>query len=234
MSSVSKAPVVACAGILLLLQLLSALCCSALPGTCELQEDRLVDKATGIAFESAHALSNAAPYALLGAGPRKKNLFVVEVNVYSVGLYVDPAQAGKALGAFKGKAADALANDEGFYKALASSSLDKALHLVFARSVPAGKVVDALTALEGVDKAVLESFSKSLLQAIGGSIGKGESVTLAQVGGDKLQVKVRGKPVGSFASAELPQALFGLYIGSKPISAEAKAGFAALAPKVLA
>lgn len=97
---------------------------------------------------------------------------------------------------------------------------------------------------------------------------------------------MRGKPVGTFASAELPTALFGLYIGSKvgtlppaclhapppcvdlrprrsllfffsffffntphigrlstptppppspqPISAEAKAGFAALAPKVLA
>lgn len=40
--------------------------CAALPGTCELKEDKLVDKATGIAFHSAHALNNAEPYALLG------------------------------------------------------------------------------------------------------------------------------------------------------------------------
>ena len=50
---------------------------------------------------------------------------------------------------------------------------------VFARSVPAGKVVDALSALEGVKKEVLEDFSSTLLKAIGTSVGKGETETLA-------------------------------------------------------
>lgn len=66
----------------------------------------------------------------------------------------------------------------------------RALQLVFARSVPAAKVVDALSSISGVKEAVLADFSATLLKAIGGSIGKGESVTLAWTGDDKLALQV--------------------------------------------
>jgi hypothetical protein len=56
--------------------------------------------------------------------------------------------------------------------------------------VPAVKVVDALSSIGGVKEAVLADFSSTLLKAIGGSIGKGESVTLAWTGDDKLALQV--------------------------------------------
>ncbi len=59
--------------------------------------------------------------------------------------------------------------------------------------MPAAKVVDALAAIPGVKEAVLQDFSATLLQAIGGSIGKGEAVTLAWTPDDKLALQVWGR-----------------------------------------
>lgn len=66
-----------------------------------------------------------------------------------------------------------------------------ALELVFARAVPAAKVVDALASIGGVKEGVLQDFSATLLTAIGGFIGKGETVTLAWTADDKLALQVR-------------------------------------------
>lgn len=67
---------------------------------------------------------------------------------------------------------------------------NRALELVFARSVPAAKVVDALASIGGVKESVLQDFSATLLKAIGTSIGKGETVTLAWTSDDKLALQV--------------------------------------------
>lgn len=57
---------------------------------CEVKEKDVVDKATGLSFpiHKTFPYAGRKDFALLGAGPRKKNLFVAYVNVYSVGLYV--------------------------------------------------------------------------------------------------------------------------------------------------
>jgi len=65
-------------------------------------------------------------YCVVGAGPRKKNLYVVEVNVYAVGLYADTADVHKVLGgSLKGKTADDLSKEASYYKGLLSPKVSK-------------------------------------------------------------------------------------------------------------
>ena len=49
---------------------------------------------------------------------------------------------------------------------------DQVIYLKFARNVGASKVVEALTALDGVDKAILKEFSTLMLNTIGKEIKK--------------------------------------------------------------
>jgi len=150
---------------------------------CDVKENDVVDKVTGISFPIHRSFPYAGKgkdFSLLGAGPRRKNLFVVEVNVYSVGLYVESGHMSK-LKQFKGKDAEGLSKEKGYYATLMKekNGMNRALELVFARGVPAGKVVEALSALEGVKEDVLTDFKGTLLKAIGTSVGKGETITLA-------------------------------------------------------
>lgn len=88
--------------------------------------------------------------------------------------------------------------------------------LVFARNVGAAKVVDALTSISGVEKPVLDQFSKAMLGAIGGSIDTNEVISLGWSPKDgSLWAEVRGKNVGSWKSAQLGKGIFDLYLGAK-------------------
>ncbi|CAM9195559.1 unnamed protein product, partial [Sphacelaria rigidula] len=69
-------------------------------------------------------------------------------------------------------------------------------------------------------------FSKVLLDAIGNSIHKGESVSLGWEGKDKTVVIVRDELAGIVTDSHLPKALFALYLGSNPVAPAAKAAFA--------
>lgn len=77
-------------------------------------------------------------------------------------------------------------------------------------------------------------FSTVMLDAVGGSIGKGESVTLGWEGKDKMVVLVRDKAAGTVVDAALPKAVFDLFLGSSPVSPAAKAAFAEGVPAFLA
>lgn len=73
-----------------------------------------------------------------------------------------------------------------------------------------------------------------MLDAVGASIGKGESVTLGWEGKDKMVVLVRDKAAGTVVDAALPKAVFDLYLGPSPVSPAAKASFAEGVPAFLA
>jgi len=143
----------------------------------------VVDKVTGLVFPMHRILPHGGrgrELTLLGVGPRRKNLFVVEVNVYAVGLYLETSLLGR-LKAFRGKSSEALAKEVKYYATLMKegSGLNRALYLIFARTVPAGKIVEALAAVDGVKKEVMADFKKSLLAAIGSSLKEKETLTLA-------------------------------------------------------
>uniref|UniRef100_A0A0G4GWT2 Chalcone isomerase domain-containing protein n=1 Tax=Chromera velia CCMP2878 TaxID=1169474 RepID=A0A0G4GWT2_9ALVE len=187
----------------------------------------LTDAATGLDFETDVSFPSSPKMTLLGAGVRAKALLgPIAVNVYSVGLYVEPSKARQTLSGFKTIEEAELAKKEDFYKALMKEDLPKAMHLKFARSVGASKIVEALTSLNGVPEESLSKFSKLLLDSIGSSIGYKETVTLSSSKPDTLDVIVRGKHAGSVRDSKLPKAFFDLYLGKNPVSSEAKKAFA--------
>lgn len=119
----------------------------------------LKDKATGIIIPR-HKKFGKSELTCLGVGVRAKSIAVANINVYSVGLYVDDKPARHALKKFGDDDPLKLKNDESVFNALGAHNsfgggFKKYLHLVFARPVAATKVVDALTTVKDVDKKVL-------------------------------------------------------------------------------
>mmetsp|Transcript_15214 Transcript_15214/g.19474 ORF Transcript_15214/g.19474 Transcript_15214/m.19474 type:complete len:305 (-) Transcript_15214:324-1238(-) len=180
----------------------------------------ITEPSTGIDFKVSNTF--VSKLTLLGVGVRAKNLGVAMVNVYAVGLYVDKNKASKALSSYKTKSIDS-----GAHSILMTPNFTKAMYLKFARGVGAQKIVDALAAVEGVDADVVASFSSQLLDAIGGTIGKGETIALIWEAKDKLTVQVREKTAFSITDANLPAAIYKLYLGDKPVSQPAKDAFGA-------
>ena len=113
------------------------------------------DAATGLTLPRTKRFSKAT-LTCLGVGVRAKSIAVAKVNVYTVGLYVDPKGARGSLEKYAGVDPKALSKDRTLYKTLGQAGgFTKYLHLVFARSVGAQKVVDALTSVKGVREDVL-------------------------------------------------------------------------------
>ncbi|CAN0449232.1 unnamed protein product [Hapterophycus canaliculatus] len=73
-----------------------------------------------------------------------------------------------------------------------------------------------------------------MLEAIGSSIDKDESVSLGWVGKNKMVGLVRDKLVGTIEDDVLPAAVFDIYLGADPVSSVAKAAFAEGVPPFLA
>ena len=70
---------------------------------------------------------------------------------------MDPKGARGALKRYAGSDPASLSKDKSLFKVLGQAGgFSKYLHLVFARSVGAQKVVDALTSVKGVGKDVLD------------------------------------------------------------------------------
>lgn len=118
--------------------------------------DELTDAATGLSLPRTKRFSRSE-LTCLGVGVRAKSITVAKVNVYTVGLYVDPRPARGALKKYAQSDPAKLKGDASVFKVLEHpGGFTKYLHLVFARTVGAHKVVDALTSMKGVDMKVLD------------------------------------------------------------------------------
>lgn len=116
----------------------------------------LKDDATGIALPRTKRFSSKSDFTCLGVGVRAKSIAVAKVNVYTVGLYVDSKSARGALKKYSGLDPSQLRKDASLFKTLGQpGGFARYLHLVFARGLGAQKVVDALTAVKGVNDDVL-------------------------------------------------------------------------------
>ncbi|CBJ33403.1 Similar to Chalcone Isomerase [Ectocarpus siliculosus] len=194
------------------------------------------DPATGLVLpRTKQFASSKTGLVCLGVGVRVKSVAFVNVNVYTVGLYVEPKGARKALKSYAGRDPEELSKDKSVYRVLGGAGdFSKYLHLVFARSVGAQKVVDAFTAVKGVNQDVLDKFSSLTMEGVGKSINREESVTLGWEGKDRLVVLVRDKEIGSVIDESLPASVFNLFLGSDPVSPVAKTAFAEGVPAFLA
>lgn len=197
------------------------------------------DKATGVEFPLVEYVAGAEQRCL-GAGARAKKIAFVGVNVYAVALYVDPAPAAKELGLrqrggfFEEDASDSMAD------ALLDGAFNKGLHIVMVRKLD-GKtfgdaIVEALTPrLFGADKEAIQQIS-NLFE--GKELQKGTEIIMGWRVEGQLEFYVRqgnGKVVQAAKEGVVPdlvldqgaisRALFSVYLGSDPISADAKSSY---------
>jgi hypothetical protein len=180
---------------------------------------------------------------LLGCGVKVKKLGFLEVQVYAVGVYAEPAGCKAALGLWHQLGGSGTAGtDEALFEALLAGGpggdgdgtapratfFRRALHLVFARSVSGKQVADALAErLQlNVSAAAFGAFSRCLLAGIGADtpLAKGEALSYLWSAPTVVRVFVRGKCVGELEDEKLPRTLFVGFLGpNDPQSPAAKA-----------
>jgi hypothetical protein len=168
------------------------------------------------------------PMRLLGCGVRVKKLGFIEVQVYAVGIFVEPEGAKRELAPWA-KASSTGNNAQPLFASLLSTDpaafYGRALHMVFARSVSGKQVADALgeKLAKIVTPEVFAQFCSTLLEGIGpNGLNKGESLSFFWCRIDALRIYVRGTPTGEVSDALLPKAIHSGFLGDDPGAPEAK------------
>ena len=154
---------------------------------------------------------------LLGVGLRTKTM--LKVKVYAIGLYVaDSAIAGP----LKGKAGSAL------YGELVNGDFKKKVVMKFVRDVSASQVREAFhDALKGVGGKTDEWI------AYFGDIRSGQECVIAWNPGVGLETKVVGVDKPAINDKAFASAVFGIWLGDKPIQEDIKKDLVARAPELL-
>lgn len=160
---------------------------------------------------------------LVSAGMRRKNVIVMEVDVYKVGIYLSES---KDAGIHEAATKMPLHGDDiviEIEKPAVRSSISVGISLNFVRDVQTDKVVSAIIqAMVGpgdeYNKA-LQNFSDILLSAIGADGMKNNSVlSLTFHGKDGLSISIDDKFVGSLTSGKIRLKLIEIYLGPKPLA----------------
>lgn len=159
---------------------------------------------------------------LLGVGLRTKTF--LKVKVYAVGLYVADSALSGPLAAHKGKT-----SAPAFYKDLVSGDFEKQIVMKFVRDVTASQIQEAFReTLGGADAAKLNQFL-----AFFGDTKEGQEYVLTLKPGGTLETKVAGADKTPIADAKFAAAVFGIWLGDKPIQDDIKAGLASRAPELI-
>jgi Chalcone isomerase-like len=157
---------------------------------------------------------------LLGVGLRTKTM--LKVKVYAVGFYVADSALAGPLAAFKGKTDSAP-----FYKELVWGDFGKQIVMKFTRGVSTDQI-------RGAFRETLEGTSK-LDQFLGcfGDTKEGQEYVLTWKPGGVLGVKVAGVDKPDIADKNFAAAVFGIWLGEKPIQQDIKKGLASRAPELI-
>ncbi|KAG2486136.1 hypothetical protein HYH03_015229 [Edaphochlamys debaryana] len=166
---------------------------------------------------------------LAGLGVRNKRIVVKDIHVYALGIYADVGAAKGALAGFKKRSAEELEKDQAFYDAVVSSPLEKSLRLVISsRLVDRKKFLDALEERlapklkQAGEPATLDVF-RSQFDSV--HFEKGLEIAFTCLDNKKLVTQIGGKEMGTIASPSLCTSLFSIYLGSDPVSKDAKSTF---------
>ena len=180
--------------------------------------------------------------ALCGTAVRDKR-FVLNIDVYAYGLYVEEQAARESLARWKGKSAKALAKDPSFYRELCKDNFTKTMRIVFLRGVDSIKVEEAFSEVLGprIQQAVkkyhmpdaqreLAAFRK-LFGA--GVFAKGDEILLTWTPENQLIVTTKQKRHEPIVSPGLCWALLDVYLGQDPIETKGKRTLVQYVPDVL-
>ncbi len=177
---------------------------------------QVTEPASGVAFDT-----QAGDLQLLGVGLRTKTF--LKVKVYAVGLYVDPA----GLAAHKGQPAG-----PALYKDLVWGDFKREVVMKFVRaSVTADQIRGAFReslAVSGADKAKVEAF----VAYFGDTKAKDEYV-LRWTPGTGLETTVAGQAKPVINDKAFGAAVFGMWLGEKPIQDDIKKALVARLAEVV-
>lgn len=156
---------------------------------------------------------------LLGAGVRSKT-FVVKVKVYVASLYVAP----EALAKHKGKPPA-----PELYSDLVWGDFPKEIVLRFVRNVGKGRIQDAMReALPGADKVLTDQFVSYFPE-----VKEGQECVLRWGAGGVLETIMAGEKRPAIDNKAFAAAVFGIFLGEKPIQEDLKQALVARVGEVL-
>ncbi|GIL81042.1 hypothetical protein Vretifemale_10171 [Volvox reticuliferus] len=189
------------------------------------------EPATGYEFPSEYCyLRTKNCPSLAGLGVRSKKIIIKDIHVYALGIYVDVPAAKSALSSFKKKSVDELAKDQSFYNAVVSASnVEKTLRLVIS-----SRLVDQKKFLEALEERLAprlkqagqpETLVKFKKQFDGVHFERGLEIAFTCPDNKNLVTKIGGQQKGVITSSALCSSLFDIYLGSDPVSKDAKDTF---------
>ncbi len=159
---------------------------------------------------------------LLGVGLRTKTF--LKVKVYAAGFYVADAALAGPLAVHRGKT-----GTPAFYRDLVWGDFPKALVMTFVRDTTASQIRDAFyEALPTIDHARLDLFSSHF-----GTPGKGQTVVVGWAPGGVIETTSAGVVKPPIADKAFAGAVFGIWLGEKPIQEDLKRALVSRAPQVL-
>jgi hypothetical protein len=176
--------------------------------------EQVTEPASGVAFDAA-----SGDLKLLGVGLRTKTF--LRVKVYAVGLYVDPA----GLAAHRGKGAF-----PALFRDLVSGDFRREIRMKFVRSsVTADQIRGAFReSLAGADRTRVEAFL-----AYFGETKAGDEYVLRWLPGGVLETTVAGQAKAPIADRAFASAVFGIWLGERPIQEDIKQGLVARLAEVV-
>lgn len=162
---------------------------------------------SGVAFEK-----KLGDMTLTGIGLRTKTF--LKVKVYAVGLYVADASLAGPLAAEKGKAKTAA-----FYNEMVAGESPRVIQMKFTRDLSADQIQGAFR--ETLGKANRDQVEKFV--GYFGEIKTGQDCVLTWAPGGVLKTTVAGLAKPDIADKAFASAVFGIWLGDKPIQEDIKA-----------
>eukprot|EP00884_Botryococcus_braunii_P013327 jgi/Botrbrau1/21996/Bobra.0024s0012.1 len=192
--------------------------------------DGKAEPKTGTSFPArfCHLVKRNCPV-LAGVGVRNKRLLGMKnIDVYSLGLYVDPSSTKRLANKYKGAAPDALAKNQKFLDELADAKGPAKTLRVFVTT----KLLTSSRFFNGLRESLIPALRKvgendSSLQSLeklfeGVHFRRGYDLAFSSTPSGALAVQVGGTEAGKVENPKLTTAFFGLYLGSNAVSPDAK------------
>jgi hypothetical protein len=200
--------------------LLSCVMGVGLAGTA--RAEKVAEPATGVQFDAKKSVDGRG-YTLIGAGVRKK----VFVKVYAMGLYVEDVEAKRAFPSLATKAGGTdkqkLTEGDRAQSFVMWGSFNKIAVLHFVRDVDAGKIRGAFEDSLGDElseraAADVREATQGFLKLIDKDAKAGDEVVVHTAPDGKIDVTIGGVAKGSVQNAKLARAIWGVWLGARPIS----------------
>jgi hypothetical protein len=149
---------------------------------------------------------------------------MLKVKVYAIGLYVDDAALAGPLAAHKGKTAS-----PEFYRDLVWGDFPKHVVLKLVRDVSTSQIQGAFReALGSANKARVDQFASYF-----GDTKIGQEYVIRWAPGGTLETTVAGVAKPPIADKDFAAAVFGIWLGDKPIQDDIKKDLVARAPSIV-